>query len=538
MNSIQRKHRYLLSVLSGLMLVLSFPYTGSLTFLVFVALVPLLLIEAQVSQQNYRSSKVFIHALVAFSIYNIGATWWVWNASPIGAAMAFVLNSIFMAFVFLLFHYTKKFVGKKEGYLSLFFYWIAFEFLHYHWELSWPWLHFGNVFSITPWSVQWYSYTGVLGGTFWVILANLLGKRIVENRVLNKESWRIQTPLVWSFFAIILVPMILSIITYLSYKEQTDPVEVVVIQPNIDPYNEKFNVPAVQQVKSMFELAESYITPETAIVVTPETAVSEAFLEEYALQTESIEYVLNWKKKKNIPLVLTGASTARLFDVKNSKASRPLNNEPGFIEYYNTSLLIDERNELHFVHKSLLVPGVEIMPFSEFLPFLEELSIENGGTSGSLGIEKEPQMMSGHNLKLAPLICYESISGGILAEQCRKGAEAVFVITNDGWWGDTPGYKQHMSFARLRAIESRRSVVRSANTGISCVINQRGDVLHKTKWWEEDAFRAVINKNNTATFYTTYGDIMGRSFSFVSVLLLLLTFVRFFKRNYMNTKPQ
>jgi apolipoprotein N-acyltransferase len=525
----------MLSVLSGILLVLSFPYTGSMTFLVFVGLIPLLLIEAQVSQQNYRSSKVFLHALITFFIYNIGSTWWVWNADALGASMAFVLNSLFMALLFLLFHYTKKFVGKKEGYLSLIFYWIAFEFIHYHWELSWPWLHFGNVFSVTPWSVQWYSYTGVLGGTFWVLVVNLLGKKIAENVILKKETWRIQTPLVWSYFGLIIIPVLASLFVYMRYEENVNPVEVVVIQPNIDPYNEKFDVPVVDQIKAMCELAESKLTPETAIVVAPETAVSEAFFEEYALQTASIEYLLNWKKSKNLPLLLTGASTARFFETKNSKASRPLNDGPGFIEYYNTSLLIDDKNELSFIHKSLLVPGVEIMPFSQYLPFLEQLSIENGGTSGSLGVEKEPQILNGHGLTFAPLICYESVSGGILAEQCRKGAEVVFVITNDGWWGDTPGYKQHMSFSRLRAIESRRSVVRSANTGISCVINQRGDVIHQTKWWEKDAFNAVVNKNNELTFYATYGDVMGRSFSFVSVLLVLLTFVRFFKKRYMNT---
>ncbi len=535
MNSITRTHRYLFSVLSGILLVLSFPYTGSLTFLVFIALIPLLLIEAQVSQQNYRSSKVFIHALITFFIYNIGATWWVWNASAMGATMAFVLNSIFMALVFLMFHYTKKFVGKKEGYLSLFFYWIAFEFIHYHWELSWPWLHFGNVFSITPWSVQWYSYTGVLGGTFWVILVNLLGARIAENLLLKKETWRIQTPLIWSFFIIILIPLLGSVISYMSYAEKNDAVEVVVVQPNFDPYNEKFDVPVIEQIKSICALADSKITPETSIVVAPETAVSEAFFEEYALQTLSIDYLLNWKQNNQLPLLLTGASTARFFETKNSRASRPLRDGPGFIEYYNTSLLIDDQQELNFVHKSLLVPGVEIMPFSEYLPFLEELSIENGGTSGSLGIEKEPQVMSGTGLTFAPLICYESVCGGLLAEQCRKGAEIVFVITNDGWWGDTPGYKQHMSFSRLRAIESRRSVVRSANTGISCIINQRGDVVHQTKWWVEDAFNVKVNKNTETTFYSTYGDVMGRSFSFVSVLLLLLTLVRYFKKRFFNS---
>jgi apolipoprotein N-acyltransferase len=181
-----------------------------------------------------------------------------------------------------------------------------------------------------------------------------------------------------------------------------------------------------------------------------------------------------------------------------------------------------------------LVPGVEIIPFSKYLPFLEQLSIDNGGTTGSLAIEKEPQVLQTEGATISSLICYESICGGMLAEQCRKGSEAVFVITNDGWWGDTPGYKQHMSFSRLRAIESRRYVARAANTGISCIINQRGDVVQQTKWWVPAVLKGTIQKNKELTFYSRYGDIMGRSFVFVSAMLLLFTFVKFFKKRYMN----
>ena len=170
------------------------------------------------------------------------------------------------------------------------------------------------------------------------------------------------------------------------------------------------------------------------------------------------------------------------------------------------------------------------MPFTDWLPFLEELSIDKGGTSGSLGIEKEVKVLETQEMTFAPVICYESIYGEFNAEQCRKGAQAIFIITNDGWWQNTPGYKQHMSFARLRAIENRRSVARSANTGISCFINQRGDVVKRSKWWEPIALKGTINLNNDTTMYTKYGDVIGRSFAFVSVLILLLTFTRAFKR--------
>ena len=527
-----KNRRLLLSLLSGLLMVIAFPYTGSITPLVFVAWVPLLLVEETISTKKYRSRKVFTNALITFFIFNIGTTWWVWFASPLGAILAFFFNTIFMATIFQFFHWTKKFVGKKEGYLSLFFFWIAFEYIHYQWELSWPWIHFGNFFSILPSWVQWYSYTGVLGGTFWVILVNLMVFRIVSNVYFKGESKRIQIPLYIVLFAILFIPILGSLISYNSYEEKKDPMNVVLIQPNIDPYNEKFSDPVHVQLKKLCDLAEPMIDSLTDIVVAPETAISRGFYEEDAPVIDYVRYLIDRKKNWKVPTLLTGASTAKVFEQNNSRASRPIMDGPGFVEYYNTSMLVDEKNELSYIHKSLLVPGVEIIPFSHYLPFLEDLSIDNGGTSGSLGIEKEPKVCTSNQTTIAPMICYESIWGEMLSVQCRKGAEAVFVITNDGWWKDTPGYKQHMSFSRLRAIESRRYVSRSANTGITCIINQRGDVLQQTKWWEPAVIKGQIQKNKELTFYSTYGDVMGRSFLFVSVLLLLLTFVRYFKKNF------
>jgi apolipoprotein N-acyltransferase len=230
--------------------------------------------------------------------------------------------------------------------------------------------------------------------------------------------------------------------------------------------------------------------------------------------------------------LFSGASTALFFEQKNSKASRKLVGGPGYIEYYNTSMLLDTSNTVSFIHKSKLVLGVERVPFARWIPWLESLSIENGGTSGTLGIEKEPKVLFANGLPCAPVICYESIYGEFISEQCRKGAEMIFIITNDGWWKDTPGYKQHMSFSRLRAIENRRCVARSANTGISCFINQRGDVLQKTSWWEPAVIKATLLQNKEITFYTKYGDVFGRSFAFVSVLLIIFAFVKKFKHYY------
>lgn len=510
---------------------ISFPYTGSLFFISFVAWVPLLLLENTISEKNYKSRKVFTHAYLTFFLYNLITTWWIYFASGGGAAMAVFANSLLMATVFYLFHLTKKYVGKKEGYLSLFIFWIAFEYMHFHWELSYPWLNLGNTFARVPWLVQWYSFSGILGGSLWILVVNVLIFRLYLKIRINKINWRSQIPLMIFTSISLFVPAIISILQYSTYSEKSNPMEIVVVQPNIDPYNEKFTAGLNGQINKITKLADSIITDKTDLVMAPETALSYEF-DEDQFNNYPFSALLDSATARWDCDLLIGASTVRAFEKRNSDASRPFTDGPGFWESYNTSLLLNPDGEAKFIHKSKLVLGVEKIPFISMIPFLEEFSIDQGGASGTLGIEKEPQVLKTKNGIIAPIICYESIYGEFVAQQVRKGAEIIAIITNDGWWSETPGYKQHMSFARLRAIENRRSVARSANTGTSGFINQRGDIIDASEWWTPTALKASINKNRELTVYSQYGDFIGRSFAFVSALLLLFTFVRRFKKKF------
>ncbi|PWH86513.1 apolipoprotein N-acyltransferase [Brumimicrobium oceani] len=527
-----RLQRYLLSVLSGLLMTISFPHTGSLFPLVFLAWVPLLLVEHNIYREKYRSSKVLLHAYITFFIYNLGSTYWIYYSigGEGGAILAYFLNGFIMAMVFLLFHWTKKYVGQKEGYIGLLFFWIGLEYIHYHWELSWPWINVGNTFATIPEIVQWYAYTGILGGTFWVLLVNLLIFKIITNLVFAKESFQVQTPLIYLSLALILIPSVFSYWSYTAYQEKENPIEVVVTQPNIDPYNEKFDSDLKNQLDKSILKANELVTPNTAVVLGPETAIAKSFNEEKYHENDAMNYLQSVVKSWGNTALFTGASTYKVFKEKNSPAAKPIPGSEFFYESYNTSVLISNKKPPAFVHKSELVLGVEKIPFTKWFPFLEKLSIQNGGTSGTLGVEKEPRVLNTNGFTFAPIICYESLYGGMVAEQCRKGAEVIFIITNDGWWENTAGHKQHASIARLRAVETGRYVVRSANTGISCVINQRGDVVQATNYWEHDAFRETIQLNDEPTFYITYGDVMGRSFAFISLLILMLTLVRYLRR--------
>ena len=530
MHKLSKKQRYFLSVLSGILMTISFPYSGSLTIVGFIAWIPILLVEASISKENYRSRKVFTHSFITFLTYNLGTTWWVIYASGAGGCMAFIANSLLMAFVFYLFHLTKKHVGAKEGYIALLVYWISFEYFHYNWESSWPWLTYGNIFSIHPSWVQWYSYSGALGGTLWVLIINLLIFRAYQNVLLKGEAWKIQTSFFYLAGLFFIVPMIISISMYFSYTEKKDPVNVIVAQPNIDPYNEKFNVDLFEQLDVLFNSGKYKKELKPDLFIAPETAIAYSFYENQLQQIGLSNYFSKRQETLGGCPILIGASTIKIYDKKESPASTKLEDGPGFIEYYNTSLLFNNKTDYSFVHKSKLVPGVEKIPFTSYFSFLENLSIDLGGTTGTLGIEKEPQILTTEKFKFAPVICYESIFGEFVSQQCKKGAELICIITNDGWWRDTPGYKQHNSFASLRAIENRRSVVRSANTGTSSIINQRGEITHKTDWWVPATIQADVNLNKELTFYSIYGDFMGRSLSFVGVLLLLFTFVKYFKK--------
>ena len=517
-------------------MVLCFPFTGSITPLVFVAWIPLLFVESYISRQNYRSGKVFIHAYLTFFIYNIGTTWWVWNASQGGAALAFLLNTLLMTLAFYAFHLTKKYVGNKEGMIALVLYWIGFEYFHYDWESSWPWLTFGNVFSIHPSWIQWYSVSGALGGTFWILLINLLLFRTLENVYLRKETWRIQTPLFYLAGAALVIPLSISLYTYYTYEEEVNPIEAVLIQPNLDPNqpdeytpSQKFGTDPLRQSYDMLKQAEAIVTPKTDIVLAPETAYWRD-IQEAAVENDPLFKLLTSAQSSlNNANILWGVASSRIYK-KKTRVTQAEGINGQFKEDYNASLFVTSQGEPSFIRKSKLVPGVEKVPFASTFPFMSEWAISMDGTQVGYGIEDAPKVFVTEQFKLAPVICYESIFGGFVAEQCNKGAEVICIITNDGWWQDTPGYKQHASFASMRAIENRRSVLRSANTGTTCVINQRGDILQATEWMETAAIKATVNLNRNSTIYSEYGDVLGRSFGFVSIFLLLFTFVRRFKK--------
>ncbi len=514
-----------LAILSGLMMGVSWPETGGLAPLLFISFVPLLFVEHQLSKEKRSSLAVFGHAYLAFLVFNTFSTWWIWYASEAGMVMAEVLNSLFMSTIFLWFHHIKKRLGTSKGFISLVVLWLGFEWLHYNWDLSHPWSTFGNTFANYTWLIQWYEYTGALGGSLWVLVVNILVFNLFNKVFILKEKLLLHKKLLVTIVLILLIPTLVSIQLFSNYSETENPIEVVVVQPNIDPYKDKFGgMTEAQQVDRILSLAKQKTTQTTDFIVAPETAIPRGCTEDALEENYGVIEAKRLLNEFPTTKLVIGANTYIDYPKSNekpTKTARPDEQTGGWYDAFNTGLQIGDADEIKIYHKSKLVLGVEKLPFASILAPFEKYAINLGGTMGSLGVEKEAKIFDNEKTKVAPVICYESIYGEYVTDYVKKGANVIFIITNDGWWEDTPGYKQHLAYGRLRAIETRRSIARSANTGISCFINQRGDILQATNWWEQDVISGKINLNEEVTFYTKHGDYIGRVAAFIGALMLL-----------------
>ena len=539
-----------LALLSALLLSVPFFQWGT-GFLLLVAFVPLLLVEDAVASQRAESrnspksseakaksqkpGRMIWYALLTFGVFVLLTTWWIYWATPIGPAATLIVNGGYMTLTFLVFHHTRRRLGDRLGYVSLVVFWLAFEFLYIRAQVNFPWLILGNGFANDVMLIQWYEWTGALGGSLWVLVMNLLVFKLVKGWLAERSLAANRGRIYW-VAGVLIVPLLLSVIRFLTYNEKEDPYEMVVLQPNIDPFMKFVDIPQEEQTALLLHLADSLVTPETDYIVAPETFINNNLWESLIYQHPDILKLQEFMKRFPEAHFVLGASTYKIYKdpAEFTSTSRIYRGGPDRYDYFNTALQIDKSGEIPLYHKSMLVTGVEKMPHKELLSFLEGLVVNLGGTMRGNGIQefRDAFISPLDGTRVGPVICWESVFGEYVTDYVSDaGAHFLFIITNDGWWKKTAGYRQHNSYARLRAIETRRSVARSANTGISSLIDQRGVELARIGWWERSGLRGTLNKNDKITFYVKHGDYLGRIAVLLTVILLLYSIVfRYIKK--------
>jgi apolipoprotein N-acyltransferase len=526
----------LLSILSGLLLWFSWP-VSPFTFLIFVAFVPLILIAARVK----RGLSFFGWSYLTLLIWNIGATWWICHSTIPGGVAAIVANSLLMCLPWIAFFHVRNRLGDTAGYVGLLAFWTTFEYIHLNWELSWPWLTVGNVFAARPNWIQWYEYTGSSGGTVWVMLVNIFIAMAITRYYKNRSLAFAKQPLIAAVITVFL-PVVISYLILNSAQEKYQArintgSNIVVVQPNIDPYMKFESGMQEGQLQTLISLSESKIDSATTLLVWPETALNLPTGIDLDRVNEQPFLTPLWNMMKSHPqlTLLTGIEGIRYFpEGKQGEFSRAIPNSGYYYETYNAATIVTDTGVSQFYNKSKLVPGVETLP--SFLRVISGWFEEFGGTGSGYTMQAERTVLTDKRniYKIAPAICYESIFGEFLTAYVRNGANLICIITNDGWWANTSGHKQHMQYARLRAIETRRWIARSANTGISAFVSPVGEIVEPEGWDKAAAIRLNVPPIEDVVFFARHGDILSRFCIVVAAAMLLWSLVLWFKTKFYN----
>ena len=504
---------------------------------IFLGFTPVLYLIFNFKSSHRKFSNLYLYTLlfITFLLLNFSLTSWVIYAHVFGGLFASIFNALLMAIVCFLVYKIKCKLGDKHALMAFPILWIAFEYLHLNWDMTWPWMSVGNVFSEVPNWVQWYEYTGALGGSFWVLIVNT-SLFFTFNQYTNNR--KIASPILISLLVLI-IPFIVSnkTVSDKNYTEGED-VNIVVVQPNYEPHAEKFNKPQSSQLKEVAELIKPTWGFKPDIIVFPETFLVDWIWESRLETASGVRKMKSWLANYPNTQILTGASTGRVLNRSEyTKATARRSSNGTMYEVFNSALLISKNQPTQIFHKSKLVPGAEMTPFSSILkPLLEKFPIKIGGSVGNFGTNDSLKNFNSFVGKFTPIICYESVFGEYVSSFNSIGMDWICIITNDGWWGDTFGHQQHNSYARLRAIENRKYIVRSANTGISSVINPLGTVEQFLPYGESGIIETTITKSKTVTFYAKHGDYIGRLASFLAIVYLLQLVLAYLKNDALDLK--
>lgn len=485
--------------------------------------VPFFIIENQLfeNKRRYSPNAFFIYLLPGFVIFSILTLGWIRVVSLTAAICVILSAALLMAFAMWLAHRVRLREGNIQGYMSFIAFWLTLEFLCLKIPVLSPWINLGNGLSKDIQFIQWYEVTGTAGGTLWILLSNLfLFHLLVSLPAKNRKRLFVHLS-VW--LIILFVPSILSLVRYKTINPASGhEEEVVIVQPNFDPYEEKFTVPFEKQLEKIISMVEPFVSENTVWIVTPETTIDDPADENMLNDNKYVRMIREFVAEHPSVTVVTGMV---------SFSSDSGSTRPGLASdnksYYNSALKIDTGSVVEIYHKSKLVPGFEFIPSGGFFGLISRLLPELGGLNRGYSTQDTRTCFinADKSQKIAPVICYESVFGEYITKHIRDGAGAIFIITNDGWWKNTNGYKHHLSYASLRAIETRRPVIRSANTGISCFIDIRGKIVRETGWWVPSVIKGTFNYEDRITPYVRFGDYLLYIASVISILTLAVVFI-------------
>ena len=448
-----------------------------LGFLSYIALLPLLSILSKL--RCYRQAAKI--GLLWGLFYNLTVVYWL--AFNIGTSQSIAFFTMILSVIILSSCSIITFIiwcslNRRGCSLILFpAVWASIEYLRGFGTLGFPWTSIANTQLEYHLLIQNAEYTGMYVISFWIVLLNISIYKLISDR--NTESLA-------KCLAIFMFPILSGYAIISSHSENTDTsIRVLSIQPNIH-LSEKWSRGSQNRVVTkIINQTTTYLDSSVDLIIWPETSTTS-----HVLQNDKYNY-------------------NRIVDMlQNSKASliagipfyeRKKEN----IEHYNSVGYFNKEGVIDYYHKIRLVPGAEYVPLSDFI---SSMSYFNFGL-GNFSHGNDFKLFDINNNKFASLICMESIFPSLSRKFTAEGANFLVYVVNDGWYETAPEPQQHSSRVIYRAIETRKPVIRCANTGISMVIDQFGNIQHHIDLNKEGSIVANIYPNSYKTFYVRYGDI-------------------------------
>lgn len=515
-----RKDRFLIA-LSGLLIGISFtPFPMPFPLFLFFAFIPYFFVLEKrtsllsINQGNY----LLVFILSIITIYWVGS--WQSKADPFlmmgGGVLLFFYPVVFMIPSTLYYLSSKVFNGKFILWLFPIF-WVTAEYLLTLTDLKFPWLTLGHGLAKFTSFIQIADIIGAFGLSLVVLYINVFlfkaAKRIKE----KSGKYLLQISLAGILF---LIPVIYGAVKLGDYEQPENTIRVGIIQPDIDPWD-KWEAGSLNDLVDLyFNLSQKCIDQGAELIIWPETALPVYLLSgSYQSIVDTIYYFL---RVNNVHL-MTGMPDIRFYTNKEEapKNSKYAEAADYYYSTYNAILLFaPDENEIQRYGKMHLVPLGEKTPFVDQIPFLADLLKWGVGLSGwNTGQDTTvfKANINSKEVKIGGLVCYESVFPVFVTHFVERGAQFLVVVTNDSWYGNSSGPYQHKEFAALRAVENRRAVVRSANGGISCLIDERGITIEETKMFTRDFLIVDVPLNDEKTFYTNnpfYIPVLSSVFSF------------------------
>jgi apolipoprotein N-acyltransferase len=457
-----------------------------------------------------------VSCIITFIIFYLICGFWILKITGISyliGLIAIIPISIILSF------YPYFLRSKKKHFYYLYFIvaWITGEYIQTFFSICTPFYNLGNFLGIHPILIQWYEFTGSFGGTLWILSINILIYELVLSIIGRREA--IIRKLVF-LLIIIFLPIIISLLIFSTYIEKGEKHEVLIIHPNTDCFLEKYKMNVNELIDHYLEIINTQITDNTSYAILPETALTNCgWVHQLNGNLIFDRFYQKMEKHKSLKLV-SGAITFEEGNIQSDKSSNLRFSKKNNCWYrtYNSAIMLENGHPVQIRTKQELVPFQEYAPFSQFLPKIKPVGIEFNFSSRKVN---QDIFISSKNERVSTIICYEIAYGKLFSKYARMDAEAFFVILNEGWYNNLQVSRQFVCLASIRAIENRRDIAYSSNMGISCYINQKGNILQSLSEKQADCIRTNIFFNKKKTVYCYFGDYIG----FLSLVILLIMFL-------------